>query len=80
MNVIRLTTVKQLKKFVDMPDKIYSGDKFFVPFMRGELLKTLKKLVLEEKSYIALAVESDGEYIARVLCTIAPYKQLKIEN
>lgn len=80
MNVIRLTTVKQLKKFVDMPDKIYSGDKFFVPFMRGELLKTLKKLVLEEKSYIALAVESDGEYIARVLCTIAPSKQLKIEN
>ena len=63
-----------------MPDKIYSGDKFYVPYMRGDLLKTLKQLVLEKKSYTALAVERDGEYIARVLFTIAPSKQLKIEN
>ena len=80
MQVIRLTTVKQLKKFVNMPDKIYKGDKFFVPFMRGDLLKTLKQLVLKEGSYTALAVEQDGEYIARVLCTVAPSKQLKLKN
>ena len=80
MQVIRLTTAKQLKKFVNMPDKIYSGDKFYVPYMRADLLNTLKKLVLEEKSYTALAVERDGEYVARVLFTIGPSKQLKIEK
>ena len=63
-----------------MPDKIYSGDKFYVPFMRRDLLKTLKLLVLEERTYTALAVERDGEYIARVLFTVAPSKQLKIDN
>ena len=41
MQVIRLTTAKQLKKFVNMPDKIYKGDKFYVPFMRRDLFKTL---------------------------------------
>ena len=63
-----------------MPDKIYSGDKFYVPYMRADLQDTLKKLVLEGKSYTALAVERDGEYVARVLFTTGPSKQLKIEN
>ena len=80
MQVIRLTTVGQLKKFVNMPDSIYSGDKFYVPFMRKDLLNTLKKLVLEQKTYTALAVEENGKYVARVLFTIAPSKQLKIDN
>ena len=80
MQVIKLTTVKQLKKFVNMPDKIYSGDKFYVPYMRGDLLKTLTRLVLNEGTYTALAVEEGGEYIARVLFTVGHSKQLKIEN
>ena len=80
MKVIQLTTTKQLKKFVNMPDKIYSGDKFYVPYMRGDLLKTLTKLVLKDKSYTALAVEKDGKYVARVLFTTGPSKQLKLEN
>lgn len=63
-----------------MPDRLYKGDKFFVPYMRGDLLKTLKKLVLEDKTYVALAVEEGGEYIARVLFTVAPSKQLKLEK
>ena len=80
MQVIRLTSVKQLKKFIAMADALYQGDKFFVPYMRGDLLRVLKQLVLEEKSYTALAVEQDGKYIARVLFTIAPSKQLKLEK
>lgn len=80
MRVIRLTTEAQLKKFVGMPDKLYRGDKFFVPYMRRDLFKTLKLLVLGEKSYTALAVEEDGEYLARVLFTVGPSKQLKIER
>ena len=63
-----------------MPDKLYSGDKFFVPFMRGDLLKTLKLLVLKEKTYTALAVERNGEYVARVLFTVGHSKQLKLDN
>lgn len=63
-----------------MPDKLYKGDKFFVPYMRGDLLKTLKKLVLGDKTYVALAVEEGGEYLARVLFTVGPSKQLKIEK
>ena len=80
VQVIRLTTSRKLKKFVNMPDSIYSGDKFYVPYMRGDLLKTLKKLVLREKTYTALAVEHKGKYIARVLFTVGPSKQLKLEN
>ena len=63
-----------------MPDKIYSGDNFYVPYMRGDLLKTLELLVLEKKTYTALAVEEDGEYLARVLFTVGPSKQLKLDN
>ena len=72
VRVIRLTTEGQLKKFVKMADKLYAGDKFYVPYMRGDLLKTLKLLVLEQQTYTALAVEEDGEYVARVLFTVGP--------
>ena len=80
MKVLTLTTARQLKKFVNMPDALYRGDPFFVPYMRGDLLKTLKKLVLKEQTYTALAVEENGKYIARVLCTIAPSKQFHLEK
>ena len=80
MQVIRLTNEKQLKKFIAMADALYMGDELFVPYMRGDLLHVLKQLVLQEKSYTALAVEENGKYVARVLFTVAPSKQLKLEN
>ena len=80
MQVIKLATAKQLKKFIAMADGLYRGDKLYVPYMRADLLRTLKKLVLGEKSYTALAVEENGKYVARVLFTIAPSKQLKTER
>ena len=80
MQVIQLTTPKQLKKFVNMPDKLYEGDPYFVPYMRGDLYKTLKHLVLEEKTYTALAVENDGKYVARLLFTVGASKQLQLDN
>ena len=80
MRVISLTTEAQLKKFVSMPDKLYCGDKFFVPYMRRDLLNTLKLLVLKKHTYTALAIEEDGEYLARLLFTIGPSKQLKLER
>ena len=78
MQVIRLTTEKQLKKFVAMADELYRGDELYVPYMRADLLMTLKKLVLEEKTYTALAVEENGKYLARILFTVAPSKQKKL--
>ena len=80
MQTVTLQTVGQLKKFVEMPDKIYKGDKFYVPYMRRDLFKTLKNLVLDKKTYTALAVEKDGKYVARVLFTIGHSKQLKMQN
>ena len=78
MQVIRLTTEKQLKKFVAMADDLYRRDKLYVPYMRADLFKTLKTLVLNEKSYTALAVEENGRYLARILFTVAPSKQKKL--
>ena len=80
MEVIRLTTKNQLKKFINMADDLYAGDSFYVPYMKRDLYRTLKKLVLIEKSYIALAVVRDGMYIARILFTIDSSKQLKLER
>lgn len=63
-----------------MSDKLYRQDKFFVPYMRKDLLNTLKLLVLKEQTYTALVVEQDGEYLARLLFTVGPSKQLKLER
>lgn len=80
MEVIRLTTKKQLKKFINMADSLYVNDDFYVPYMKKDLLKTLQKLVIEEKTYTALAVARDGVYIARVLFTIDASKQKNLER
>lgn len=63
-----------------MADAIYRGDGLYVPYMRSDLLGTLKKLVLEEKTYTALVVEEGGRYLSRLLFTVAPSKQLKLER
>lgn len=80
MQVKELKTASQLKKFVSMADGLYKNDPFYVPYMRGDLLKTLKLLVLKNKTYRALAVENGGKYIARILVTVAPDKHLGISN
>lgn len=76
MRVLTLTTKKQLKKFVAMADDIYRGDKFYVPYMRRDLYKTLCLLVLHRKTYVALAVEEDGKYLARLLFTVDAAKRI----
>lgn len=76
MKLVLPKTKKELKRFVNMADRIYQGDEKYVPYMRLDLIDTLEKLVIEEGSYTAIAVEEEGRYIARVLCTVAPSKQL----
>ena len=78
MRVIQVTTLGELKKFINMADSIYREDPFYVPYMRGDLKKTLKKLLFEDKTYTALAIEEKGRYIARILFTTGPSKQLRL--
>lgn len=80
MQIVQVTTMSQISRFIDMADALYRGDPYYVPYMRGDLRKTLKKLLLEEKTYTALAVEDKGRYVARVLFTVGPSKQLKLER
>lgn len=63
-----------------MADGLYRGDPLYVPYMKGDLFRTLRRLVCREGSYVAIAVEEDGKYLARVLCTVAPSKQYKLEK
>lgn len=80
MKVITLSKKAQLKKFVAMADDLYRGDKYYVPYMKSDLYRTLVKLVIKENSYTALAVERDGKYVARLVYTVAPSKQLHLER
>ncbi|MDE6001333.1 MAG: hypothetical protein K2G96_03315 [Clostridia bacterium] len=78
MKIINITTKSEIKKFVKMADRLYEGDKLYVPLMHADLYKTLIKLVLDEKSYTALAVEDGGKYVARLLFAVAHNKQLNL--
>ena len=80
MKIIEVTK-KELMKFIDFPDALYKNDDKFVPYMRGDLKKTLTKLLFEDKNYTALlAVDENGKAHGRVLFTIDKNKQLKTEK
>lgn len=80
MQLVHITTAKQLGRFIAMADDLYCGDPFYVPYMRADLKKTLQKLLFADKTYTALAVEESGKYIGRVLFTVAPSKQLALQK
>ena len=80
MEILHLTTQRQLDQFIAMADRLYRNDKNYVPFMRKDLKKTLKRLVLTEKTYTALAVTDGKRFLGRLLFTVAPSKQLKLER
>ena len=80
MKVKIINNKKELKKFINMPDSLYKGDKLYVPYMKSDLFKNLNKLVLIDKTYTALVVEENNKYIARVLFTIHYSKQLKLDR
>ncbi len=80
---MRLISVgkSEIKCFVDFPDQLYQDDPNYVPYMRASLRKTLHKLLVIEKSYHALMIQSDsGEILARVLFTIDTNKQLHTDK
>ncbi len=80
MKVVEIKEAKAVKKFINMADDIYRGDKFYVPYMRRDLYKTLCALVLKHKTYTALAVERNGKFIARVLFTVGAAKRIEADR
>lgn len=74
-------SAKNLKKFVTFPDELYRNDEKYVPYLYGDLMKTLRKLLLAEKCYCAyLTLDDAGNALARILLTVAPNKQLKTDK
>lgn len=71
---------KLIKSFVDFPDTLYKGDDKYVPYMKGDLTKTLTKLLLQDKSYVALLAMEGKEILARVLFTVNKNKQLHTDK
>ncbi len=43
LSVIKVTTRKDLKRFVDFPFKLYKNNKFWVPPLKFDELNTLRK-------------------------------------
>lgn len=79
MQIVRVDK-KLIKTFVNFPDALYKGDDNYVPYMKGDLTKTLKKLLLQEKSYTALLAKEGKRVLGRILITVDKNKQLKTEK
>ena len=71
---------KLIKTFVNFPDELYKGDDKYVPYMKGDLTKTLSKLLVRDKSYTALLVVEGRKVLARILLTVDKNKQLNTDR
>lgn len=72
---------RNLKAFINFPDNLYRNDDKFVPYIKSDLFKTLKRLIVKEKTYNGLLAFNDkNEVVARVLFTIDTSKKLKTDK
>ena len=78
--MIEKVNKRNLSKFVDFPDKLYSGDSNYVPYMKGDLTKTLDNLLFKDKSYVALLSTDKNVVQARILLTVDKNKQLHTDK
>ena len=79
MKVVQVNK-KLIKAFVNFPDALYAGDGNYVPYMKGDLSKTLNKLLFVDKTYNALLVTEGKKVLARILLTVDKNKQLDSEK
>lgn len=78
---IEIVTKNTLMDFIDFPDKLYADDPNYVPYMRGDLKRTLNRLLFERKKYTALmALNDNNQVVGRVLFTIGKDKQLATDK
>ena len=78
--MIEKVNKRNLRKFVDFPDRLYDGDANYVPYMKGDLTKTLSKLLFEDKNYVALLSTNENKAQARILLTVDKNKQLRTDK
>ena len=71
---------KLIKTFVNFPDKLYADDNNYVPYMKGDLTKTLNKLLLQDRTYSALLVVEGKTVLGRILLTVDKNKQLNTDK
>ena len=79
MQIVRVNK-SLIKRFVNFPDELYKGDDNYVPYMKGDLTRTLVKLLTKEQSYTALLAVDGKRTLARVLFTVSKNKQLNTDK
>ena len=79
MKILRVNK-KLIKTFVAFPDKLYAGDDNYVPYIKSDLTRTLRKLLLDDKTYDALLVVEGKQVLGRILLTVDKDKQLNTEK
>lgn len=79
--MIRKLHDNEIKNFIDFGDNLYKDDNNYVPYIYSDLKKTIKKLVFEDKKYVAVCSFDENNNInGRVLLTVGKNKQLKTDN
>lgn len=80
MKIIKVT-VSDLRRFILFPDRLYRDDPNYVPFLKADLKRTLRKLLFEDGTYTALLAEDDrGQVLGRVLFTIDRDSHLRTDR
>ena len=80
MQIITVDDKRLIRKFVEFPDMLYADDPHYVPYMKADLTRTLRQLLLRDKSYFALLAVDGERVLGRVLCTISRNKQLDTDK
>lgn len=71
----------EIRAFINFGDRLNKNDPDYVPYLRGDLKKTLKHLVFIKKNYRALcSFDEKGKINGRILLTVKPNKQLKTDK
>lgn len=83
--IVREITEKEINRFIEYGSEVYNGDKNYVPYMRGQLKKTISNVVFKKKKYAAVCAFDDSDNIkGRMLITvganIGPNKQLNSQK
>lgn len=79
--MVREIKRSEIRKFINFGDSIYKNDSDYVPYLRRDLIKTIRHLVFEKKSYRALcSFDQNGKINGRILLTVKKNKQLDTEH
>lgn len=79
--VVRVIKSNEINAFINFGDSLNKVDLDYVPYIRGDLKRTIKHLVFEKKSYKAIcSFDDNGKINGRILLTVKRNKQLNTEK